>query len=333
MDVRSIGAGTGLGRSRTLLAAAAVLAAAPASPAAEGRSVPPIDRDRFDTVVIDPGHGGEDEGARGMRGLVEKDLVLDVAGRLATRLRAQGLRVVMTREDDATVPLETRTSIANDAGGDLFVSIHANAARVRRARGVETYFVALEASDAEARRVAARENRAFDSAPEFPAHDDPMVALLGDLIATEHVQESQVFARLAHEELAGAEADAATRGVKQAPFVVLMGVQMPAALVEIGFVSNPRDAAELGSEERRASLARSLARAVERFGRRYDAKRGLPRPGPSGAPGGDGERGPAAGRATPRRSDAGESGGAPQGAGPAGPGPAAGDPARAGGGG
>jgi len=307
--VRSIGAGTELRRLRWLwwlrwlrrgaprLAAAAlvVLVAAPAAAPAEDRSLPPSDRDRFDTVVIDPGHGGEDEGARGLRGLVEKELVLDVARRLATRLRARELRVVLTREGDATVPLETRTAIANDAGGDLFVSIHANAARVRRARGVETYFVALEASDAEAGRVAARENRAFGAAPELSVQDDPMVALLGDLIATEHVQESQVFARLAHEELAGAAADAAARGVKQAPFVVLMGVQMPAALVEIGFVSNPRDAAELGSEERRDRLARSLARAVERFGRRYDAKRGLARPVPSGGPQGEGEPGPAGG--------------------------------------
>ena len=181
----------------------------------------------------------------------------------------------MTRRDDRFVPLEERTSIANDARGDLFVSIHANAADLVKARGIETYFLSLEASDDSARQVALRENQAFrDDEGDGRSAGDPLVAILGDLIATEHMKESDEFARLAQAELAALDA-VPSRGVKQAPFVVLMGVQMPASLVELGFLTNPEDAIVLRDEERRAQLAAALARAVERFGQRYDARRGV----------------------------------------------------------
>jgi N-acetylmuramoyl-L-alanine amidase len=255
-----------------------MLLAAPAGAAAPA----PDQRDRFDTVVIDAGHGGDDQGARGHGGILEKDLVLDVAKRLAQRLRGHGLRVVMTRSDNRTVPLETRTSIANDARGDLFISIHANSHRAVTARGIETYFASLEASDAEASRLAALENEAFGAQPPA-AREDPLVALLGDMIATEHLVESQHFAGVAQGQLA---ADGgASRGVKQAPFVVLMGVQMPASLVEIGFISNPGEAKALRGTSRRDALADALSRAVLDFGRRYDAKRGTAGPLTPPAPG------------------------------------------------
>jgi N-acetylmuramoyl-L-alanine amidase len=214
--------------------------------------------------------------------MLEKDLVLDVARLLAERLRKNGLRVSMTRDGDETVPLETRTSLANDTRGDLFVSIHANSHESAIARGVETYFVSLEASDADARRVAYVENQAFAGGKAAAPGDDPLVALLGDMIATEHLEDSQEFARLAQAELA-AGSGTPSRGVKQAPFVVLMGVQMPASLVEIGFVSNPREAAALAKLARRREIADALARAVAQFGRRYDARRGVaPAQGGSG---------------------------------------------------
>jgi N-acetylmuramoyl-L-alanine amidase len=237
-----------------------------------GAADPPADR--FDTVVIDAGHGGEDQGARGAEGLLEKELVLDVARRLGAALRARGVRVVPTRDDDRFVPLEERTSAANDARGDLFVSIHANAARSRTPRGAETFFAALEASDAAAGEVAARENEAF-AAPGSAGRlgSDPFLALLGDLIATEHLAESSDFARLAQARLTGADG-IASRGVKQAPFVVLLGVQMPSALVEIGFLTNPEDERRLATAARRERIAASLAQAVLEFGRRYDARRG-----------------------------------------------------------
>jgi len=231
--------------------------------------------DRFDTVVIDAGHGGEDEGAKGPGGVLEKDVVLDVGRRLAEELEAEGLRVVMTRSSDEFVSLEERTYIANDARGDLFVSIHANAAKDISIRGTETFFLSLEATDEAARRVAERENQAFGTAvPPERASDDPLVAILGDLIATEHLKESQEFARLAQARLAQIDPQA-SRGVKQALFVVLSGVQMPASLVEIGFITNGRDEGELRSRRGRRSIASALAAAVFEFRRRYDARHGV----------------------------------------------------------
>jgi N-acetylmuramoyl-L-alanine amidase len=237
-----------------------------------GAEAPPAER--FDTVVVDAGHGGDDHGARGRGGLLEKDLVLDVSRRLGERLRERGLRVVMTRSDDRFVPLEARTSIANDARGDLFVSVHANASTYRGARGIETFFASLEASDDAARRLAEAENLAFArDGGAAPAAADPLVAILGDLIATEHLVESQEFARLAQRRLATAEA-ARSRGVKQAPFVVLMGVQMPAVLVEIGFLTNPDEERVLSREAERERLVEGLAEAVLAFRERFDARRG-----------------------------------------------------------
>jgi len=239
---------------------------------------PGPDPERFDIVVIDAGHGGEDTGAHGKRGIVEKDLVLDVSRRLAALLRDRSLQVVMTREDDRFVPLEERFAHANDARGDLFVSIHANAMRDAAIRGVETFFLALDASDDEAQRVASRENEAFASPASTPGVVDPLSAILGDLIESEYMRESNEFARLAQSGLAGEE-ESHSRGVKQAPFVVLQGVQMPSALVEIGFITNSEDASQLGSAKGRDRVAAALADAVTEFGRRFDARRGVNRVG------------------------------------------------------
>jgi N-acetylmuramoyl-L-alanine amidase len=230
--------------------------------------------ERFDTVVVDAGHGGEDHGARGVGGPVEKELVLDVGRRLAALLRARNLHVVMTRDDDRFVPLEERFALANDARGDLFISIHANATRNPNVSGVETFFLAVDASDEEARRVAARENEAFDAAGAPPSVSDPLSAILGDLIVSEYMRESNEFARLAQLGLAGDDPNH-SRGVKQAPFVVLQGVQMPSSLVEIGFLTNPREARRLESSRARDEIAGALAEAVLEFGRRYDARRGV----------------------------------------------------------
>ena len=233
-------------------------------------------RDRFDTVVLDAGHGGEDEGAvSASLGLYEKDLVLDVSKRLASELRERRLEVVLTRDSDRYVSLEERTSLANDVRGDLFVSIHANASRSRVPRGTETFFVSVQASDEVASELAERENMAFaDEVAVNPVSQDPLLSLLSDLIATEHVSDSSDFARLAQRRLASVDG-LPSRGVKQAPFVVLMGVQMPAALVEIGFLTNRDEARSLASGRTRQAMARALAEAVLEFGRRYDARRGI----------------------------------------------------------
>jgi len=244
-----------------LVLAPGIAVAAPAEP--------PVDR--FDTVVVDAGHGGEDEGARGPRGTLEKELVLGLAKGLAARLEARGLRVVLTRERDEFVPLEQRTAIANDARGDLFLSIHANASPDPSVHGTETYFLALDASDEGAAQVASRENQAFSRGAAIAAVDDPFISLIGDMIATDHLRESNDVARIVQRELG--QTALKSRGVKQALFVVLTGVQMPAALVEIGFITSPQDERSLRGSER-AGLIASLERAVLEFGRRYDRRRG-----------------------------------------------------------
>lgn len=229
---------------------------------------------RFDAVVIDPGHGGEDAGARAANGVVEKELVLDVSLRLAELLRARGLRVLLTRESDAFVPLETRTSAANDAGADLFVSIHANWSPRSGPRGIETYFASgSQASDESSRLLAERENQAFGPKGAPAAPGDPLQALFSDMIAAEDSEDSNAFARLARAELASL-GGTAPRDVKQAPFVVLTGVQMPASLIEIGFLSNPDEARALAGAAQRGRIAAALERAVVAFGKRYDARRG-----------------------------------------------------------
>jgi N-acetylmuramoyl-L-alanine amidase len=232
-------------------------------------------RDRFDVVIVDAGHGGEDDGARGVAGLLEKRLVLDVAHRLAIRLRRHDLKVILTREDDRFVPLETRTSVANDARGDLFISIHANSSRSSKPRGMETYFVSLEASDDLSGEVASRENRALGAeTPKLKL--DPLSAILGDMAVNEHVRESSGFAKLAYSELAQVD-PVPSRGIKQAPFVVLMGVRMPATLLEIGFLSNRDDERALRTARRRDAIAEAITEAVVAFGADYDRRRGVAR--------------------------------------------------------
>jgi N-acetylmuramoyl-L-alanine amidase len=241
--------------------------------------LPPVDAapsNPFDSIVLDAGHGGEDFGARGRGGLLEKELVLDVSQRLARRLRARGLRVIETRTGDSFVPLETRTMLANDSGADLFLSIHANSSSSTTPRGIEVYFASLDATDASAQAVAERENQAFGKDAVAAAEVDPLVAIISDMIATESVREANAFARLAQTELDAIER-VRSRGVKQAPFVVLLGVQMPASLVEIGFLSNPEEERSLASSGRRDALARALETAVLEYARRYDALHGIGR--------------------------------------------------------
>ena len=258
---------------------APILFSAPASfsaPLSSGAAAASVNAgpDRFDRVVLDAGHGGHDEGATGPSGLREKDLVLDVAKLLAGRLRKRGVTVVMTRTSDEFLSLEERTAVANDAHADLFLSIHANASSSRKPQGIETYFASLDATDDDARATAERENSAFGAAaPQF-GNADPLAAILGDLIESQHLQESSEFAKIAQNRLGDVDR-VPSRGVKQAPFVVLMGVQMPASLVEIGFLTNPEDEKFLRRRRQREALADALADAVMAFGKRYDARRGV----------------------------------------------------------
>jgi len=228
--------------------------------------------DPFDIVVIDPGHGGTDFGARGAKGMLEKDLVLQVSRRVGASLTALGLEVVYTREDDRFVTLAERSAIANRAGGELYLSIHANAAADREARGPETYFLSLEASDEDAMRVALTENQVFGRAAAVPDSDDIVAGILGDLILSDHMQGSSEIATSIQRNLA--RLNGVSRGVKQAPFVVLMDVNMPAALVEIGFVTNPSEANKLAGRKYQEALAAAVAGAVRSY---RDARNGSSR--------------------------------------------------------
>ena len=247
------------------LSAAFGLADAPASASA----------DRFDVVIIDAGHGGEDEGARGADGTLEKVLVLDVSKRLSAEIRRRGIAPVMTRADDSYVPLEERMGIANDARGDLFVSIHANSARDAKVRGTEVFHRSLEASDEAAEELAQRENAAFGApAVERTQHSDPVLAVLGRLIVDEYEKESGVFAKMAEARLRDV-GTMRSRGAKQAPFVVLTDVQMPSALVEIGFITNHEDVKVLRTRAVQEEIVNALADAIVEYGHRHDALRGL----------------------------------------------------------
>jgi len=214
-------------------------------------------------IVIDPGHGGHDTGTIGPNGLLEKDLVLDVSKRLAKLLESRlGAEVVFTRRDDTFIPLETRTSIANQEQADLFVSVHANSSHDPDARGVETYYLNFTSSP-EALEVAARENAASDKS----IHE------LQDLVKTialkEKIEESREFAsdvqQSLHTGLAAKSSGVRDRGVKKAPFVVLIGANMPSILAEISFLSNPGDEKRLKSPDYRQRIAESLYRGISRY--------------------------------------------------------------------
>jgi len=214
-------------------------------------------------IVIDPGHGGHDTGTIGPNGLEEKDLVLDVGRRLGKLLEARlGAEVVYTRKDDTFIPLETRTAVANQARADLFVSIHANSSHDADARGVETYYLNFTSSP-EALEVAAREN-AVSEKSIYELQD-----LVKKIALKEKIEESREFAadvqQSLHSGLAVKSPAIRDRGVKKAPFIVLIGANMPSILAEISFVSNPTDEHRLATGEYRQRIAESLYRGISKY--------------------------------------------------------------------
>ena len=214
-------------------------------------------------IVIDPGHGGHDTGTIGPNGLLEKDVVLDVAKRLGRLLESRlGAEVIYTRRDDTFIPLETRTAIANRERADLFISIHANSSRDSDARGVETYYLNFTSSP-EALEVAAREN-AVSQKSIYELQD-----LVKKIALKEKIEESREFAGDVQESLYGGlaqnNAHLRNRGVKKAPFIVLIGANMPSILAEISFVSNPTDERKLETSEHRQRIAESLYRGVSKY--------------------------------------------------------------------
>jgi N-acetylmuramoyl-L-alanine amidase len=214
-------------------------------------------------IVIDPGHGGHDTGTIGPNGLFEKDVVLDVAKRLGRLLESRlGAEVIYTRQDDTFIPLETRTAIANRERADLFISIHANSSRDSDARGVETYYLNFTSSP-EALEVAAREN----AVSEKSIHE--LQDLVKKIALKEKIEESREFAGDVQQSLYGGlsldNAGVRNRGIKKAPFIVLIGANMPSILAEISFVSNPTDERKLETAEHRQRIAESLYRGVSKY--------------------------------------------------------------------
>jgi N-acetylmuramoyl-L-alanine amidase len=246
-------------------AVAAPSASAPASPSLNRSGGFSLSRQlglRVSRVVIDPGHGGHDPGAK-TKGLTEADLVLDVALRLEHLLSKQdGFEVVLTRRVDTFVPLEERTAIANRAGADLFLSIHANASENSAARGVETYFLNLT-TNPDAETVAARENAASSrSMSQLPD-------IVKAIALNNKIHESRDFASMIqnslHSQLQKADSSVRNLGVKQAPFMVLLGATMPSVLAEISFITNKQDAAMLKTEKYRQRIADALLAGVLRY--------------------------------------------------------------------
>ena len=214
-------------------------------------------------IVIDPGHGGHDTGTIGPNGLEEKDLVLEVGRRLGKLLETRlGAEVVYTRKNDTFIPLETRTAIANQQRADLFISIHANSSQDPDARGVETYYLNFTSSP-EALEVAAREN-AVSEQSIYQLQD-----LVKKIALKEKIEESREFAgdvqESLHTGLAAKSPAIRNRGVKKAPFIVLIGANMPSILAEISFVSNPTDEHRLETSEYRERIAESLYHGIAKY--------------------------------------------------------------------
>jgi N-acetylmuramoyl-L-alanine amidase len=218
---------------------------------------------KINRVVIDPGHGGQDQGTMGPKGLLEKDLVLDVAMRVGKLIEERlGAEVIYTRTDDTFVPLEGRTELANEKKADLFLSIHANSSPAPHVSGIETYYLNFTDSK-DALDVAAREN-ASSQKSVFELRD-----LIQKITLHDKLEESREFAGRIQSALYAFSLrnfpGEKNRGVRKAPFVVLIGANMPSVLAEIGFLSNPKEEALLKKSDYRQKLAEALYRGVSRY--------------------------------------------------------------------
>ncbi len=226
----------------------------------------------LDTVVIDAGHGGKDPGALGVYNLQEKTVTLDIARRLGKLIsKNMGIKVVYTREEDVFVPLKDRTRIANEAGGKLFISIHANSTGTRRAKGVETFFLS-PAKTKDAIEVAQRENSVigFEDDQSDYEHFSTEDVILSTMAQSMYMKESEQFAALIQNEF-DRSLKTYNRGVKQAKFYVLVGASMPNVLVEVGFLSNKKECKQLGSASYRQKIAESIYAAVVEYKDRYES--------------------------------------------------------------
>ncbi|MBM3310272.1 MAG: N-acetylmuramoyl-L-alanine amidase [Candidatus Aminicenantes bacterium] len=261
-DKRAAGAGAAL---LALLAPLFGPGAAGAGPA-----TPQSDR----TIVIDPGHGGLDVGAKGKFGSLEKDITLSISGKLKALIEQNlAYRVVLTRERDLDVSLENRSAAANNNDAILFISIHTNGSFRKIAQGAETYFLNPNASDEETRKLAYLENTgsALEGRISEEAKDD-VTMILWDMAQAAHIRQSARLAEEIQKELNQPPLGIANRGIKQAPFKVLTGVACPAVLVEVAFISSPEEEQNLIKDEFQAQVAQALFRGLVRYLRLFPPK-------------------------------------------------------------
>jgi len=219
---------------------------------------------QFDTIIIDPGHGGKDPGSVGYKGTKEKDIVLDVSKRLARKIQKNSrIKTVLTRDEDVFVRLQDRTKFANTNEGDLFISIHVNSNESKKPSGFETYLL-KPGRNQEAINVALRENSVIElEGNEFEKLTDEQL-IQATIAQSGFVQYSEKFAALIQEEI-DKRVQSRNRGVKQAGFYVLMGASMPNVLIELGYISNPNEEKKLNSSSYRDMLATSIYYAILQY--------------------------------------------------------------------
>jgi N-acetylmuramoyl-L-alanine amidase len=234
-------------------------------------------RDPVDVIVLDPGHGGHDPGAKGPGGILEKDVTLAIARRLRDRLQKEpGLIVYLTRDGDTLVPLSDRPKKARELNADAFISIHANAYKMMSTQGFETFFASLTATDKAAQDLAEWENQVEEAAPAAapPQVNSDLGMILGNMAQTESLAASQQLAETIQDSLARVlKSD--NRGVKQAPFRVLMDSTMPAVLVEVGFLTSPEEASLITSPAMQDRIVEALASAILKYRAQANARLGL----------------------------------------------------------
>jgi N-acetylmuramoyl-L-alanine amidase len=222
------------------------------------------------TVVIDPGHGGLETGAKGKFGTLEKTVTLQIGHKLKSIIeRNLSLRVVMTREKDVDVSLENRAAIANNNEAYVFISIHANGSPRRDAHGSETFFLNLNATDEEARRLAYLENNESEIGSKISSeNEDDIKMILWDMAQSAFIKQSSMLAESIQNQL-NALLKTTNRGIKQAPFKVLTGVACPAVLVEVAFISNPDEERALLEEDFQNRIATAIYSGLADFLRRF----------------------------------------------------------------
>lgn len=218
------------------------------------------------TIVIDPGHGGLEVGAKGKFGTLEKDITLAISLRLKVLIEKNlAFHVELTRDRDIDVTLENRAAIANNHRAELFISVHANSSYRRNANGSETFFLSLNATDEEARRLAYLENNSADlDKPLATENKDDIMMILWDMAQSAYLKQSQRLAEIIQDEL-NSLLGTKDRGIKQAPFKVLTGVACPAVLVESAFISNPEEERDLVQEAFQENVAQAIYRGLVRY--------------------------------------------------------------------